>query len=406
MLRRWSGHRPEKTSMNCTDLLVRLIAVPSVNPEEPDPREWTGEARMAELMEALLRERGFEVAREEDAPGRPNVIARSGPRGDGPSLLIEAHMDTVSVVNMKIPPFEARVADGRIYGRGACDVKGSLAALLAALDRDLVARFRAAGRQLVVVCACGEEKGNLGARQLTERGLGADQALILEPTDLRIIHRHKGALWCRVRLEGRSGHGSAPARGVSAIRALAELIPLIEARVLQWGEGGADPDLSGPSVNFGRVEGGISVNIIPDRAELDLDIRLTPELSPARVRDDLAGELQELVERASITGFSIETIQEIEPLATPRDTGLVRSLTRALESEGLPARSGGVDWCSDAPWFARTCGETVVFGPGSIRQAHTEDEFIEVAELETGARVLRRFLEQGCEPATPSGGTP
>ncbi len=377
------------------EILKRLIAVPSVNPEDTADPAITGEARLADLLARELSARGLQVALHEVAPGRPNVMAETTPDRGQVTVLIEVHLDTVSVAGMRIAPFDPVERDGRIYGRGACDDKGPMAAALAALTPERVAALNAAGVRLVVVGAMGEEKGNQGAKDLVQRNaVRADQILVLEPTELAVVHAHKGILWAAFELHGRAVHGSEPERGVSAIQAALSFITFLEEQTRRAGEAlGHDALLGAPTVNVGRIEGGAQVNIVPAHCSLQVDRRLVP----GEKADDLFAEMQaflgRLVKADQLVGFEARALQQGDPFATAPDCRLMRDFEAALSACGLPAQRAGAAWYSDAGPLAAICPEVIVFGPGSIRQAHTADEFIEVSSLQTGARVLGEWLD-------------
>ena len=378
------------------EILKRLIAVPSVNPEDTADPAITGEARLADLLARDLAARGLRVTCEEVAPGRPNFIAESAPDQGQPTLLIEVHLDTVSVAGMSIDPFTPVEREGRIYGRGACDDKGPMAAALAALTPERVAALDAAGIRLVFVGAMGEEKGNQGAKDLVRRNtVRADQILVLEPTELAVVHAHKGILWAAFELHGRAVHGSEPERGVSAIEAAISFVTFWKEETARAREAlGHDPLLGGPTVNVGRIEGGTQVNIVPALCRLQVDRRLVPG---ERAEDLFAGMqafLGRLVEAGQLVGFEARAVQQGDPFATAPDCRLVRRFEAALDACGLPAQRAGAAWYSDAGPLAALCPEVIVFGPGSIRQAHTADEFIEVASLRAGTRVLGEWLDR------------
>lgn len=382
------------TAISPSELLAQLIAIPSVNPEDTCDPAITGEQRIAEFLAQELDRRGFSTTLRPVHEGRPNVIGEAGDPSAKRTFLIEVHTDTVSVAGMTIPPFDPAFREDRIWGRGACDNKGPMAASLCALTPERVSRLTAAGWRIIYVGAMGEEKGNEGARHLVEHSsIRAVEGLILEPTDLNIVTAHKGVMWFTIHLEGLAGHGSDPNRAVNAIDGAFATIQLVRdqkeraaAEHTSW--------LGPPTLNVGRISGGSQVNIVPDRCSVQLDRRLLPGETAAGILSELEQGLRALEEHGTIRGFTIEPHEQGNPFETSQDCALVSRLQASLQAVGLPAPCVGAPWFSDAGPLAAVCDDLVVFGPGSIRQAHTADEFIEKSELENGVRVLEQFFDR------------
>jgi acetylornithine deacetylase/succinyl-diaminopimelate desuccinylase-like protein len=376
--------------MTPQEILRDLVAIPSVHPEMATDPDVAGEARMAAYLGAWFRRLGFAVELPETSPGRPNVIARFGPARPARTLMIEGHLDTQGIDGMTVPPFAAQVRDGRLFGRGACDMKGPMAAALWALDRPTADALAAAGIAVIFAGAIGEEKGNEGARQLVAGGLTADEAVVLEPTGLDVIHAHKGTFWFEVQVGGRASHGSRPREGVNAILGAtdlaAELIRRTEALPRRH------PLLGAPTLNPGLIRGGTAPNVVPDRCTVTFDRRVLPGESREEILADVRAAAEALREAGRIAGWSAHVVCDTPAVETAGDTPLVRRLLAAAAAEGAAARAGGSPWYSDAGPFAAACGSFCVFGPGGIAQAHTADEYILVSELDRGARILRRFL--------------
>jgi len=386
----------EQTDMKSPgEILCELIRVPSVNPAHSDNTSITGERRMAEALSQHLAERGFAVEfRTDSGPGRPAVVATAGPENARRTLLFEAHLDTVGVDNMTIPPFEGYVRDGRICGRGACDMKGSTAALLHALTPARIGALARRGIRLLVVGAPDEECGTKGATTLAANGLRADHAVVLEPTRCIPVVAHKGAYWYDLLLQGRGGHGSQPQSGVSTNEALARLLPeLLRAhKALQNMH--EHPLLGHSSLNIGKITGGHIYNIIPDKTLLQLDRRVIPNEPPELFEQAVLHILDELTKEKRLLGGSCRRVNETPAFSTDPKADLPQTLLQAIQDvTGTRPDCEGTSWVSDASPLSRVCGQTVVFGPGDIAQAHTEDEFIEISALEEGSAILGRFLD-------------
>ena len=375
------------------DLLGTLVAIPSVNPRHTDDPSISGERQMAEFVGNWLARRGFAIAMWGDDPARPNLVATLGPETARRALLLESHFDTVGVAGMTRDPFRAVVEDGRLFARGACDTKGPLAAALLALEAALP-DIRRSRLRVTVVGAMGEESGNEGAEWLVTQPVTAGQAIILEPTDLAIVHAHKGALWFDVEVRGRAGHGSDPAAGVNAVTGMCRLV---EELLRQGGEDAAafrDPLLGAPTVSIGSIRGGTAVNIVPDTCVISVDRRTVPGEEPEEILARVRTALERLRERGAILGFEIRVSKMGTAFHTAPDSGLVRGLAAGVEAGGRMPVVEGAAWYSDAGAFSRVCREVVVFGPGSIRQAHTADEHIGLDSLQMGCRILGHFLRR------------
>lgn len=381
-------------TQSVTQLLTELIAIPSVNPAHDTRPEVTGEARMADYLEAQLSQRGFHVERRElMGPDRPAVIGRLGLSAPVKTLMFGVHLDTVGVSHMTIPPFEPEVKDGKVYGRGACDMKGSTAALLAALTPETIQACRDAGTELILVGTPDEECGTVGAKLLADQGLGADQCIVLEPTRNHPVIAHHGCRWYDVHLHGVACHGSQPQNGVSTNVATARLLPeILRAHKALQGMHN-DPALGTSTLNIGKIDGGHAHNIVPDHTTIGLDRRVLPSEPPVLFEQALAHVLDELKQENLITTSKIESIGSTPSFATATDSDLVNSFSAAIaDTTGAPAKPFGTAWVSDASQFSRTCPEILVWGPGDIAQAHTEDEWIEISQLEQAVEILTRFL--------------
>ena len=374
-------------NVSVVELLRQVVAIPSVNPALCDNDAWRGEARMVDELERWFAARGFRTERLGQTPGRPNLVARIGAEAPEKTLLFESHLDTVGVNGFQGDPFGLREEGDRLYGRGACDTKGPLAAFMAALDSEVRAALAQSNIQVIWLGAIGEETGNLGAEEAVAAGLRADGCIVLEPTDLHLVHAHKGACWFTAATRGRAAHGSDPSRGDNAILKMPAVWQALEAEVADAAKTFHSDVLGAPTVSVGTIHGGAGTNIVPDACVIQVDRRLMPGETAAAV----LGRLRERL--AGIPG-GVELSLMKEGLAFHTESGaaLPRRFGAALEAAGVPAVLEGAAWCSDAGVLSGACRETVVWGPGSIAQAHTTDEYIERASLESGAEVLRRFL--------------
>jgi acetylornithine deacetylase/succinyl-diaminopimelate desuccinylase-like protein len=369
-----------------TALLQELVRIPSVNPDCAPGQGATGELACAAYIGGLLEALGAAVSYDEVLPGRPNVIGRFHDGGAGkPGLLLAPHVDTVSVMGMSVDPFAAEIRDGKIYGRGASDTKGTMAAMLWALHEmgDEIGSLSCA---VTFVGLMGEEAGQPGSQDFAER-YGADFsfALVGEPTSLDTVYAHKGCVWLKLSARGRSCHGSTPEEGENAIR---RLLPVLESLV-PWLEDClpdfTDAILGMPTVNLGMIKGGSSPNIVPSDCCATLDFRETPALFEA---GGALGLVTDFLESKNLQDLiTLEVIGDSCPLLTDPSTDGIKKL------ESIGSRLTTAPWFCDAGRLAGGGIPSVACGPGSIAQAHTKDEYLAIADLEAGADFYRRFLE-------------
>ena len=315
-------------------LTRKLVSIPGVNPVLADRDvAIAGEHRMAEFLDAYLTQRGFDCQRFEKTHGRPNIMATYPCATKRRRLIIEAHLDTQGIHGMTVPPFEGRLADGRIYGRGACDMKGPMAAALVNFTDERLRRLSQAGVELVFIGAIGEETGNIGALEFVESGFAAEEILVLEPTDLHVVHAHKGAFWFEIDIKGLAAHGSNPEKGVNAISAAGPVIDAVQKQVA--GSRFHSALLGRPTANIGTIRGGSSVNIVPDQCIIQVDRRTVPGEHSARILEELRTSLDRIVADGVMRGYELRMIKEGVPFETSAETNLVRRLCRACDALGV-----------------------------------------------------------------------
>ncbi len=370
-----------------SEILREIVAVPSVNPALADLDSIRGEARLVDWLEPWFVQRGFRTERIGSTAGRPNLLARVGSTEAKKTILFESHLDTVGVTGFQGDPFTLREQSGRLYGRGACDTKGPLAAFMAALDSEVMSALKNSSVQLIWLGAIGEETGNLGAEEAVAAGVRADECIVLEPTDLHIVHAHKGACWFTVATQGLAVHASDPTRGDNAILKMPAVWRILEEATVDAGQTFHSSVLGKPTLSVGTIRGGVATNVVPDACVIQVDRRLLPGETAARVLADLKVRLAKIP-----GGVEMTLLKEGLPFHTDADAGLVRRFGAAIEVAGVVPVREGAAWCSDAGALSSVCSETLVWGPGAIAQAHTVDEYIETASLESGCEILRQFL--------------
>jgi succinyl-diaminopimelate desuccinylase len=368
------------------ELLGDLVALPSVNPTGDPGTPHVGELAVARYLEAWARRAGAAVRLSPVLPGRPNVVAVWKPRRPVKTRLWFApHTDTVSVAGMTVPPFTPTLRRGRLYGRGASDTKGPMAAMLWAIAEWWRAGGRDGTAEVTFLGLVGEEAGNDGARAVAAKKLSArqkpDLIIVGEPTDLKVVTSHKGALWLELRTRGRACHASAPERGINAIGEMARAIAAVEAAAPRLARR-PHPLLGPATLNVGTIRGGSKVNIVPDLCVVEVDVRTTPRFTARQAVMEIRRAVAAAAPRCRVT---------VQRGAPGLDTDARQPLIRQLA--GIARGTTGVPWFCDAAIFAEAGWPAVALGPGSIRQAHTPDEYIAVRDLADGVAVYRRFLE-------------
>lgn len=367
-------------------LLRDLIAIPSVNPAfVPAGSPNTGEKRVADFLISQIRKAGLDVERQRVFPQRDNVIARMLPQHKPTQRLVLApHLDTVGVPDEAL--FVPRVKHGRLHGRGACDTKGNVAVMLAAMFGVANSRRRPSQTEIVFAGLVDEENGQTGSRALVASKLRADLAIVGEPTELRVVTAHKGDLWLGLETHGKSAHGARPELGRNAVHAMAKVVDLLETDYAAQLRQRRHRLLGHATINVGSISGGTQPNIVPARCAISIDRRTLPGETEATVRHELRTLLKRHRQSAR---FSNVKAAECLPMETSTSLPLVR---RFLLCAGQ-TKPAGVDFFCDASVLSAGGIPSVVFGAGNIAQAHTADEWISLRSLETGTRLLTRFLQ-------------
>jgi acetylornithine deacetylase/succinyl-diaminopimelate desuccinylase-like protein len=367
-------------------ILRDLVAIPSVHPEADPGGTVPGEAAVAAWLADHLRRLGADVRTTLLAPGRPTVVGVFEPaRPARATVAFAPHLDTVGVRGMIVPPFALTARAGRLHGRGACDTKGPTAALLAAFGRwTRSAAARTGDIRWIFAATAGEEQGSLGARALVKEGFRADFAVALEPTNLRVVHAAKGFVRLWIDVPGKAAHGARPERGDNAVFRALPLLRALETDVTQELGGRRHPVLGRSTINLGIVQGGGELNLVPALCRLGLDVRV----HPGSTADDAVALLRAAVRRHAPKA-KLTVIREGPSFVTPRTEPWAARL-RAC-GRGWAA----ADWFCDANIFAGSGTPAVAFGPGSIVQAHTRDEYILARELEAGVGAFAAYLQGG-----------
>ena len=366
-------------------LLRDLIALPSVNPAfvpANDPQ--AGEHRVADYLASVAAQGGLDIDFQEVFPNRRNLFARLRPSGRVTRrILLAPHMDTVGLASdAQINPVEK---NGRLYGRGACDTKGSVAAMLTALLQVAESGRRPASTEIVFIGLIDEENNQSGSRAVAKSGLKADLAIVGEPTRLQVVTAHKGDLWLSLESRGKAAHGARPELGRNAVHEMARIVDLLETTYRRQLKKRHHPLLGHPTINVGSIRGGTQPNIVPDRCEISIDRRTLPFETEAGVRREILALL-----KAHGLAARIGNNKGADCLALETDPGL--PLVRQLLGLARQTKPIGVHYFCDAAVLSAGGIASIVFGPGDIAQAHTADEWISLTSLENATALLTRFL--------------
>ncbi|MEM7339702.1 MAG: M20/M25/M40 family metallo-hydrolase [Actinomycetota bacterium] len=374
------------------DLLGELVTIPSVNPLQAGERSGPGgEQAMAERVAELADGLGADVLLDEVEAGRPNVYATFPGSGAG-HVVVDVHIDTVGVEHMEGDPFSGECRDDRVYGRGAVDTKASLAVVF-----DLMERVRAGhhtlGPTLTVVGTVAEEAGGLaGAHRFhewaQERRLHVDRIVVAEPTMCAPVHGHKGGVGLEITVRGTAAHSSRPELGRNAIRGAARIIEAFDTEHERLVSGPADTAVGPGTLSVTQIGGGLARNIIPDQCWLYAGRRTAPGEDPDAVFAALAALAIDAAE-----GLEVE-VEKTYGRGSPAfyqdpDAAIVTDLADWAGSEPTTATYG-----SNALVYPDIADGVVVFGPGSIDQAHGAVEWVTVDELDRAAAVYQRWLTE------------
>jgi acetylornithine deacetylase len=370
-------------------LVAHLVAIDSVNPALVPGG--AGEGEVAAFVAAWCRRAGLEAELVDDPPGRPSVLARAPGRRRGPSLLLCGHLDTVGVAGME-DPFGARVRDGRLHGRGAVDMKGGLAAALLA---GAEAARRGLDGDVLVAAVSDEEHASLGVQALLRR-VGADAAVVCEPTSEDVCVAHKGFAWLEVEATGRAAHGSRPDLGVDAIAHLGPVLVALRELDARLRSGAGHPLLGPGSVHASIVEGGQELSSYPEHARLAVERRTVPGEGRAVVEGELAELLRAGHQGAPEARLAGEVTLVREPFAVDPDAPVVRALTRQAEAVRgrAPALVGHAAWM-DAAFLAAAGIPTAVFGPHG-EGLHALDEWVDLDSVARCAETLAGAAAELC----------
>lgn len=380
-------------SESATDLLAELVKIPSVNPDLVPGS--AGEARIAEYCAAWLAARGFEVHRLEQRPGRPSIVGILRGTGGGRSLMLNGHYDTVTLASYAGDPLAAERRDGKLFGRGAFDMKSGVAAMMIAAART---RELGLAGDLLVACVADEEHASFGTEEVV-RQFRADAAIVTEPSHLELTIAHKGFAWFEVLVQGRAAHGSRPDLGIDAIAKAGGFLMALGAWDRRLRSTPTHPRLGAGSVHASLIRGGQELSSYPAECRIALERRTVPGETPAGLAAEIGAILRE------ITAEDPEFRAEIRPglVRSPFEIALDQPIVEALGAAAtrrLGRRPGyrAEPFWTDCAILADAAIPAVMFGADG-GGAHASEEWADLASVEALAEILTDTATRFCGPA-------
>ena len=362
------------------------------------------ESDLADFLERSARDRGFDTFRIDVSHQCSNLLISFEVDSSKPWMLFDSHLDTVSVDGMTVDPFAAEIADGKLYGRGACDTKGSGAAMLTALTAYAKscesgtsgAGGDSHGYNIMLLYSVDEEQGMSGIRAFVDDYLSSSSrrvigAVVGEPTGLEPVVAHNGVQRYRIATRGIATHSADPSRGRSAISDMARLIIHLEDEYIPSLE--AKHELTGMAqCSINVIRGGTAANIIPERCEIEVDRRTVPGEASLEVVEELKTRLDEYL--AANAGVEIDFMAAVEtpPLTPKGDHGFLDGICAVVKSSGRCGNPIGVRYATHAGDLCVAGLPSVVLGPGDIDQGHTKNEWIDVSELEAAVPLYLQIM--------------
>lgn len=371
-------------------ILQDLIRIDSTNPSRDASNERRAEEAIIAHVAELCTSIGMEPTLHEVWPGRCNLTAHWPDQHGKRSVGLEAHVDTVGVGGMTIDPFSADVRDGKVWGRGACDAKGSLATFISAL-RCARARGLRCADKVYLIATIGEETGCDGATALMASGFRVDACVVGEPTRCQVVSAHKGALWFKLIAHGTPSHGAMPDNGRNAIYTMGRAIGFIESKYRPKLAGQPHRLLGSPTISVGTISGGQAVNIVPSRCEVSIDCRYVPGQDHEAVVEDFWHDLRAALP-TDADDLEVADVEGYPAMEADPNGPFVRNLLagcRELTGQSEPA---GVYYFADSGPFHRAGIQCVLFGPGDIAHAHKAEEFLEIDQYTLAIETVLNWL--------------
>jgi len=364
-----------------------LVRVPSFSSDAK------GLSAISQIISEEMKKIGFSVELIEVEKGLTNVIGKFRGSATAPWILFNGHTDVVPVPRDEdwiVRPFSAEIKDGRIYGRGACDMKGGLAAMLAApkIVFSLLPEYKG---NIILTATVDEEIGGFkGMKYVVEQGIKADMGIVCEPTELKIVNVCKGLLWLRLRTKGKSAHGAMPEQGINAIYKMSKILNALENYNFKQ----TPLEVLGkPTMNVGSIGGGTKLNIVPDSCEAEIDIRYLPNQNHLQIIDDLEKVVSELREKDPQIEAVIEMIRYRSPVEISKEEKVIKIIMGAVKKIlGKYPEFRGMVTAADSEYLVNAGIPSVMFGPGSEQLAHSSNEWIAIDDILTAVKIYAAIM--------------
>lgn len=376
-------------------LLEQLVATESINPDLVSTG--SGEGDVARLIANWCEGQGLEVHWLETTPGRPSVVAVARGSGGGRSLLFDGHIDTVGVSGMS-DPFRPRIENGRMYGRGAYDMKAGVAAMLVAVAKAKALNLRG---DVLAACVADEEYASLGSFEVVsphqgEAGFRADAVVVTEPSSLQTVTAHKGFVWAEIEVHGQAAHGSRPDLGVDAIAKMGKVLVEIERLGLELCANPSHPLLGSGSVHASLIQGGQELSSYPARCKLAIERRTVP----GETLEVVEGQLRQILESIKAAdphfNYTLSLGLERKPHQTPEDAAILQTLQDQAERVlGSRPQIKGEPFWTDCAVFSGVGIPTVLFGPHGAG-AHAVEEWVDLQSVEQCVEIYLGTIREFC----------
>lgn len=374
-----------------TDLLCELVGIDSVNPDMPGGHN--GEREYSNHLCAYGKDLGLDVSQYEVLPDRPNAILKLHSPAATRHIVLDIHLDTVPFDGM-ISNNKPQAKDGRVYGRGSCDTKGSMVAALLAME-NLAKEPPDRPCNITLLATVDEEYLKRGVETAIGLGFQADAAIVGEPTSLTPVIAHKGVARWEVITRGRSAHTSKPENGVNAIYHMSAVINHLLRHHAVTPPKARHPLCGDGTLTVSTIMGGVQVNVVPDECRIQLDRRVLPNEEPRSAWQNVTNDLSTLED--IIHGLQLESCEPFlleAGLDTPPSTDIVEAACQAGRQLGLPTELAGVPYGTDASTLSGAGIPCVVLGPGNIDQAHSPEEFIEMDQVVSCATLYEAIIRE------------
>jgi len=368
-------------------LTQELVRVPSFSGDAQNL------SRIAEIISGEMSRDGFTIQLLEAEEGLTNVVGTFQGSDTAPWILFNGHTDVVPVASDKewiVEPFSAEIRDERIYGRGACDMKGGLAAMLAA-PKIVFNLFPEYKGNIILTATVDEEIGSdKGMKYVVEQGIKADMGIVCEPTELKIVNVSKGLLWLKLMTKGKSAHGAMPEQGVNAIFKMSKILKRLEGYDFKQGR---HKVLGKPTVNVGRISGGERPNVVPDSCEAEIDIRYLPNQSHSKVINDLKKLIENLKKKDHQIDAEIDIIRYRSPVEISKEEAVIKTIMKgAKRILGKYPKFQGMLSPGDSAHLVNAGIPSVMFGPGQEQLAHSTNEWIAIDDILTAVKIYAAIM--------------